>query len=331
MINEAISEGARKDVACRALNLSIRTLQRWERKPVVGDLRTGPKTASHRLTKDEVKRILEVINSEEYMDLPACQIVPRLADQGKYLCSEASLYRILRRERLLKHRYRSIRPQKRKTPLKYTAEKPNEIWSWDITLLRSPIRGRYFYLYLVEDIYSRKALGWRVEDRESDLLSADLIQDCLKKEGIKGENLRLHADNGNAMKSGTILATLQRLGVVPSFSRPSVSNDNAHIESLFKTLKYRPEYPYRPFKTLEEARGWMEAFFKWYNEHHLHSRINYVTPNARHSGFHQDVLAKRTIVYQKAKSQNPRRWSKDVRNWQKDTNSSLNPHGVRSA
>jgi len=265
------------------------------------------------------------------MDLPVCQIVPRLADQGKYLCSESSMYRILRRERLLKHRFRSAPPKRLKTSLKYIAKGPNEIWAWDITLLRTPIRGRYYFLYLVEDIYSRKALGWRVEDKESDIISSELIQECLRTEKVKGSQIRLHSDNGGAMKGATILATLQRLGVVPSFSRPKVSNDNAHIESLFKTIKYRPEYPYRPFKDLLEARDWMDSFFTWYNSNHLHSRLNYVTPNDRHRGWHELILAQRLSVYQKAKLQNPRRWSRSVRNWEKESLATLNPHGVRSA
>lgn len=174
-------------------------------------------------------------------------------------------------------------------------------------------------------------MDWRIEERESDILSSELIQECLKTEKVKGSQIRLHSDNGGAMKGSTMLATLQRLGVVPSFSRPKVSNDNAHIESLFKTLKYRPEYPYRPFKDISEARTWMDSFFTWYNGHHLHSRLNYVTPNDRHRGWHELILAKRLSVYKKAKSRNPRRWSQSIRDWEKESLVALNPHGVRSA
>jgi transposase InsO family protein len=272
-----------------------------------------------------------VINSTEFMDLPVCQIVPRLADQGIYLCSESSMYRIMRKRVLLKHRFRSTPPKRLKVDLKYIAKRPNEIWAWDITLLRSPIRGRYFFLYLVEDIYSRKAIGWRVEDRESDFISSQLIQACLTAENVQGSQIRLHADNGGAMKGSIILATLQRLGVIPSFSRPKVSNDNSQIEALFRTVKYRPEYPYRPFKDLAEARDWMESFFTWYNGHHLHSRLNYVTPNDRHRGLDKLILANRLSVYRKAKLKNPSRWSGTIRNWEKETLAALNPHGVRSA
>jgi putative transposase len=331
LIKEAVVKGARKDPACEVLNLSIRTLQRWVKTPDVGDQRKGSHKQSHRLSEEEINQVLKVINSTEYMDLPACQIVPRLADRGIYLCSESSMYRIMRRRNLLKHRFRSVPPRRLKTDLKHIAEKSNEIWSWDITYLRSPIRGKYFYLYLVEDIYSRKAIGWRVENQENDLISSQLIQECLRTENVPGSQIRLHADNGRAMKGSIILATLQRLGVIPSFSRPKVSNDNPHIEALFKTVKYRPEYPYKPFKDLEEARDWMESFFTWYNNHHLHSRLNYVTPNDRHHGIDNVILANRVSVYQKAKLQNPSRWSRVIKNWNKESIATLNPHGVRRA
>lgn len=265
------------------------------------------------------------------MDFPICRIVPQLADRGIYLCSESSMYRLLRKHKLLAHRLRSMTPRRQKQEIKYMADQPNEIWTWDITLLRSPVRGRYYYLYLIEDVYSRKILAWRVEERESDFYTTRLIKECMAKEGSAATHLRLHADNGNCMKSATMLATLQSLGIIPSFSRPKVSNDNAHIESLFKTLKYRPEYPYRAFKNIEEARNWINTFVCWYNQDHLHSGLNYVTPNDRHERRDEQILEKRMKIYWRANKNHPRRWSRGIRNWKKSIVSALNPHGIRAA
>lgn len=265
------------------------------------------------------------------MDLSVNQIVPRLADKGIYLCSESSMYRIMRRDQLLTHRIRSVKPKRHKGKLKYIATKPNEIWVWDITLLRALMVGTHYYLYLVEDIYSRKILDYRVEDRECSTYSSQLIENCISKEKIIPKDLRLHSDNGVPMKSSTMLATLHRLGVVPSFSRPCVSNDNPHVESLFRTLKYRPEYPYKPFKSLEEARIWVDKFINWYNHHHLHSGLSYVTPNDRHTGSYRQILAKRSQVYCQARRNNPQRWSGGIRTWNINKTTALNPYGVRAA
>ena len=175
------------------------------------------------------------------------------------------------------------------------------------------------------DIYSRKIVGWQVYENESSAQAADLMTDICQREGIKPNQVTLHSDNGSPMKGATMLATLQQLGVIPSFSRPSVSNDNPYSESLFRTLKYRPEYPEQPFPTLEAARDWVHFFVDWYNKEHLHSAIRYITPEQRHTGQDEEILERRKEVYQQAKLANPNRWSNEIRNWDVIKEVHLNP------
>lgn len=213
-----------------------------------------------------------------------------------------------------KHRQASL-PPTYSSPVPLTATGPNQLWSWDITYLPSIVRGRFFYLYMVMDLYSRKAVACQVYEYESGDLAADLITDACICEKITKKQMTLHSDNGSPMKSATMLAKLQDLGVMPSFSRPSVSDDNPYSESLFRTLKYRPEYPERPFESLHEARKWANRFVQWYNSEHLHSGINFVTPEDKHNRRDVKILTNRHQVYQEAKSQHPERWSGKTRNW----------------
>ncbi len=175
------------------------------------------------------------------------------------------------------------------------------------------------------DIYSRKIVGWQVHDSESSDLAANLLVDVCYREGLQRHQVVLHSDNGSPMTGATMLATLQQLGIIPSLSRPSVSNDNPYSESLFKTLKYRPEYPSLPFKTLVDAREWVAGFVSWYNHEHLHSAIKFVTPAQRHAGNDKTILAKRHQVYQAAKAKYPQRWSGNTRNWEPVQEVLLNP------
>jgi transposase InsO family protein len=175
------------------------------------------------------------------------------------------------------------------------------------------------------DIYSRKIVGWEVHEREAAELSSILMQEALAGEGIDGTDLVVHSDNGGPMKGATMLVTLQNLGVIPSFSRPSVSDDNPFSEALFKTLKYCPHYPTRPFADLEEARKWVKDFVRWYNTQHLHSGIKFVTPEQRHYGEDTRILEKRKQIYEAAKKRNPERWSGNTRNWEVIKSVRLNP------
>ncbi len=314
LIVEACKSGARKSKAAQLLGLTIRTLQRWS-KNGLSDSRKGSRAApGNKLSDDEKTGIINVLESSEYADSNPNQIVPKLADQGIYLGSEATMYRILRELKMNMHRQPSL-PAKRHSPEPLIANGPNQLWSWDITYLPSTVRGRFFYLYMVMDLYSRKAVACQVYEYESGDLAADLITDACIREKIPKEQVTLHSDNGSPMKSATMLAKLQDLGVMPSFSRPSISNDNPYSESLFRTLKYRPEYPDKPFQTICEAREWANRFILWYNKEHLHSSIHFVTPEARHQGKDIKILANRQYVYQEARLKNPERWSGKTRNW----------------
>lgn len=181
------------------------------------------------------------------------------------------------------------------------------------------------YLYLFMDIFSRKVVGWQVYETESSELASEVMRDICERENIARNQVVLHSDNGSPMKGATMLATLQALGVMPSFSRPAVSNDNPFSESIFKTLKYRPTYPRRPFENLLAARQWVDTFVHWYNEEHRHSAISFVTPAQRHAGLDAALLRKRVEVYEAAKARHPERWSGSTRNWQHVTIVHLNP------
>lgn len=242
------------------------------------------------------------------------QIVPALADQDTYVASESSFYRVLRQADQLVHRGKAKRPaHSRPEPL--TADAPNQVWSWDITYMATTVKGLFFYLYMIMDVYSRKIVGWEIFDTESAEHASTLFRKTHLREGIAGDALVLHSDNGSPMKGATMLATLQKLGVIPSFSRPSISNDNAFSEALFKTLKYHPGFPEKPFEKIETARKWVDGFQHWYNEVHHHSALKFVTPGQRHRGEDGAILTHRQTVYESARAQNPERWSGKIRNW----------------
>lgn len=331
LVKEAEKSGAGRTAACRVLELSLRTLQRWELRPDQGDQRNGPLTAATNcLSNAERQRMIEVANSATYRDLSPWQIVAKLADLGVYIASESSFYRVLGEQNLLAHRSKS-KPKRQHRPKSLIARQPNEVWSWDITYLKSPVKGLYYYLYLILDVFSRLIVDWSIEEVESAEHSARLIDRACQKQGVSKWKLNLHADNGGPMKGATMLATLQRLGVMPSFSRPSVSNDNPYSESLFKTLKYRPSFPDGAFAGLEEANEWVRRFVNWYNTEHLHSGIRFVTPSQRHEGLDTTILKNRATVYAAAKALNPSRWSRQTRNWAKMGEVYLNPEKEAAA
>lgn len=314
LILEACRSGARKSKAAHLVGLTIRTLQRWEQKGIL-DNRKGSRAApANKLSDDEKAHIIRVLESPEFADSNPNQIVPKLSDQGIYIGSESTMYRILRELKLNIHRQSSL-PGKNNCPTPLIAKASNQLWSWDITYLPSTVKGRFFYLYMIMDLYSRKAVACQVYEYESGDCAAEMITDACIREDIPREQITLHSDNGSPMKSATMLAKLQDLGVMPSFSRPSISNDNPYSESLFRTLKYRPEYPEKPFKNLCVAREWADRFIHWYNREHLHSGINFVTPEDRHNGKDAAILEGRHRLYQEAKLKHPERWTRQTRNW----------------
>jgi len=310
------------------LEISPRTLQRWrENGEVKADGRKHASTRSepaNKLSEHERRQILDVANTPQFAHLPPSQIVPALADQGLYIASESSFYRVLREGEQLAHRGKA-KPATRQRPKPLQADAPNQLWSWDITYLASTVKGAFFYLYLIMDVFSRKIVGWEVDDSESAERAAAVCRKAHLREGIADDALVLHSDNGSPMKGATMLATLQRLGVMPSFSRPSVSDDNPYSEALFKTLKYHPGFPEKPFESLEEARRWVVGFEHWYNEIHHHSALRFVTPAQRHRGEDIDILAQRHALYEVAKAQHPERWSGPTRNWRPEEVVYLNP------
>ena len=326
LLSEAMVQGARQDRACAAVCLSERTLQRWQRDAARGDQRPERLQApKNKLSALERQRLVAVANSDEFGHLPPGQIVPRLADRGLYLASESTFNRVLKAEHQLRHRGAERPSHKRSKPRALFAVAPDELFSWDITYLPTRVRGIYFYLYLFLDIYSRKIVGWQIYESESSELAAEVMRDICERENIAPGKVVLHSDNGSPMKGATMLAMLQGLGVVPSFSRPAVSNDNPFSESLFKTMKYRPSYPQRAFETLLAARQWVSHFVQWYNHEHRHSAIRFVTPGERHAGLDTALLSKRVEVYEAAKARHPERWSGTTRNWQPITVVYLNP------
>jgi len=309
------------------LNISLRTLERWEKPEGNQDKRSCAtrQSQANELTEEERTMILTIANSKEYCDLPPCKIVPSLADKGQYIASESSFYRILRAEKQLKHRLKS-KPAKHHKPDEYIASGPNQVWSWDISYLPTTVRGLYFYLYLIVDIYSRKIVGWSIHEQESSEHASSLIKQACLDEGVRQDQLVLHSDNGKPMKGVMMMSMLEMLGVVPSFSRPSVSDDNPFSESLFRTVKYHPTFPaVTKFNIITEARIWMEKFNIWYNTEHMHSGLKFITPQQRHTGIDKNILGKRDLVYKMAKQQKPERWARHTRNWSLPDYVTLNP------
>ena len=334
LIADAVTAGARCFKACAELEISDRTLRRWTRDGQVHvdqrPLVPRPEPAN-KLSEAERAAVLNVCNSTEFASFPPSQIVPKLADRGQYLASESSFYRILHADGQQHHRGRAKPPARRKPPTSYKASAPCEVWTWDITWMPGPVAGMFFYLYLIVDIFSRKIVGWEVHEREAADLAATLIQKAVWAEACIARPLVLHADNGSPMKGATMKVTLEKLGITASYSRPRVSNDNPFSEALFRTCKYRPDWPGKGFATKADARVWVKSFADWYNDTHLHSAIRFVTPNARHGGQDRNTLANRAILYAKARTQNPQRWSGKIRNWQPAGPVWLNPETETSA
>jgi transposase InsO family protein len=330
LIDEAVHAGARQRAACELQGLPERTLQRWRRSPEDRRLNVV-RSAPNRLSDLERRQVIATATSPEFRDLSPKQIVPRLADRGQYLASESTFYRVLRTEGLLTHRGAARPPSSSRAPRRHVANGVHQVWSWDITYLKAPVRGSFYFLYLIVDIWSRKIVGWQVHERESPELAAQLFARTCMQLDLDPAGLVLHSDNGGPMKGSTMLATLQRLGVVPSFSRPRVSDDNPYSEALFRTLKYRPEYPTKAFASLEEATAWVTRFVRWYNTEHLHSGLNFVTPEDRHASRDAALLARRHQVYLKARALRPERWSQDTRDWSPVGAVYLNPDALPSS
>jgi len=319
LIGEATLAGARQAPACSILGLSEGTVQRWLcGEPDALDGRsTRHYEPSHKLSAGERAELLAVANSAEFGHLPPSQIVPRLADQQGYIASESTFYRILREENQLAHRRseRAARSWRKRHAVMPDA--PNHLYSWDITYLPSAIRGQYYYLYLFMDVFNCMIISWQVYTEESGAQAGKVLKDLCAHEAIQPDQVILHSDKGGPLKGATMLATLQALGVMPSLSRPGVGNDNPYSESLFKTLKYRPVYPLKPFDTPCTACNWVTELVRWYNHEHRHSAIRFVTPGQRHNNLDRDILDRRAALYESARQSNPLRWKGQTCNWRR--------------
>ena len=330
-IGVAHSAGARLRLACETAGIDLRTLQRWKAHQglVEGDGR--PQAArplpSHALSEAERVRLLVVANEPRFAAVPPARIVPMLADEGIYLASESSFSRVLRAHGQAIHRGRAKVPRASRPPTTHIATAPRQVWCWDMTYLPGAVLGRWFYLYLILDLYSRKIVGWEVHDSDHADHAAHLVRRTALAEGIAAMQAKpvLHGDNGSTLKATTVLAMLHWLGVKPSYSRPRVSDDNAYAEALFRTAKYRPEFPVKGFATEVDARAWAASFVRWYNFDHRHSGIRYVSPAQRHAGDDHAILAARHALYTQAREMNPARWSGATRNWSPIGAVTLNP------
>lgn len=314
LIDTAVRAGARQSAACNELGVCIRTIQRWHHQLQDGRPGACRSEPANKLSDSERLAVLQAANRPDCAGLTPHEIVPKLADEGVYLASESTFYRVLKSAGQAHRRGRSRKPKAR--PLTtHRADGPNQIWCWDITWLPSNIKGRFFYWYMVKDVYSRKLVMNDVHEAESAEHAGVLMERACLREKILPDKLILHSDNGSSMKGATMLAALHDLGVLPSFSRPRVSNDNAYAEALFRTAKYCSRWPQRPFESLDEARQWVMEFVAWYNDEHLHSALKYVTPSQRHEGHDRLSLEKRAHLYLEARRRKPERWAGSVRNW----------------
>jgi len=260
------------------------------------------------LSSDERHEVLDLLCSGRFVDLSPHQVFMTLLDEGTYVCSVRSMYRLLRDHGLSGDRRRGGHRHPGHHPMPIVmASRPNEAWSWDITKLRGPAKGVVYFLYTILDIFSRKVVGWTLTERESARTAERLIRRTLEREGIPRDQLTLHADRGGPMIAGDLAELLTGLGVRKSHSRPRVSNDNPYSESQFKTLKYRPDYPQR-FESLTAARAWCRSFFSWYNTTHYHSGVAYLRPSDLHAGRHPEILQRRQVTLDQAYEAKPRRF-----------------------
>ena len=329
-IEEAHQAGARLHEACKLVGLDLRTLQRWKAQGLTqGDRRPTAvrQPPAHALSPEERAEVLRVANEPRFADVPPARIVPMLADEGVYLASESSFARVLRAAGMNAPRGRAKAPQPRRPPTTHVATAPNQVWCWDVTYLPTTVRGVWLYLYLILDLFSRKIIAWEVHDRDDADHAVELLRRAALREGLAGTDPKpwLHGDNGATLKATSVLAMLHWLGIKPSYSRPRVSDDNPFAEALIRTLKYRPEMPPGGFGDLVTARAWAAQLVDWYQHHHRHSALRYVTPDQRHQGRDHQILQARHHLYLTARELNPARWSRHTRNWTPIGAVTLNP------
>lgn len=291
--------------ACAALGMPRATFYRQAAREVWAPAAERPEPPLA-LSEAEEQRVLDVLHEPRFRDFTPYYVYATLLDEGVYHCSIRTMYRILAKHDEVHERRRQVsRPYYQKPELLATG--PNQVWSWDITKLKGPVKWNYFHLYVILDIYSRCVVGWMVAHREQATLAEKLIKDTCAKQCIQPEQLTIHADRGSSMKSKAVALLFSDLGVTKTHSRPQVSNDNPYSESQFKTLKYSPAFPER-FGSIEDARSFCRDFFRWYNVDHKHSGLGLLTPEQVHYGEHEEILQKRAIVLEAAFKEHPKRF-----------------------
>lgn len=289
--------------ACDALGLPRATYYR-ELAPMHGPHRK--KRAPRALPEAERRAVLDVLHELRFEDLAPAEVYATLLDEGRYLCSERTMYRVLAEHSEVRERRAQLRHPKYAAP-ELLATKPNQLWSWDITKLLGPTKWTYFYLYVVLDVFSRYVVGWLVADAESSVLAEKLLAEAAERQGIVPGQLTIHADRGSSMKSKPVAMLLADLGITKTHSRPHVSNDNPYSEAQFKTLKYRPDFPER-FGCVEDCRGFHGDFFGWYNNEHHHTGLGLMTPADVHFGRAEERRHARSVVLEAAHAAHPERF-----------------------
>jgi putative transposase len=293
-------------LVAEAMDLSAATLRRRFRPPEPKGKRPSPHSM---LSLAEEQAILDVLHSDRFVDVAPAEVVATLMDEGVYLGATRTFYRVLEKHQEVKERRNQMAHPKREVP-RLVAMAPNQVWSWDITKLKGPNPWEYFYLYVILDIYSRYVVGWMLGRRETAELAKRLVEQAYENQGLgKDTGLKLHSDLGAPMKAKPFIALTAKLGIANSFSRPRVSDDNPYIESHFRTLKYRPEFPGR-FGSYEDCEAHCQRFFGWYNQQHRHSGIAYLTPEVVHYNRAEGVIAQRQQVLDAAKLAHPERFIK---------------------
>lgn len=322
LIGDAVDSGGRRTAACEIIGISLSTLRRWETAGCRDKRKGAEKTACRKLCEAERQSIVDVCCEPRFRDLTPYVIYAKLLDEGRYLASVSTIYRVLRERNLVHHRGESKPQTRRSKPPELKATGPDQVYSWDITYLPTHVRGIFLYAYVLMDVWSRKIVGWEIHAEESEEVARAFFARVAASRDVHG--VRLHADNGNPMKGMTILVLFFSLGIIPSYSRPRVSDDNPYSEALFKTVKYTTGYPKR-FKDIEHARTWFADFTNWYNTEHLHSAIGYITPDQRHAGKAPAIMRKRNAVLTAARSANPERWPNGQQHWDEHPVVYLNP------
>ena len=292
--------------ACRALGVARASVYRFFRRKDKPSTPNDPLKPERSLTEDEKRLVLDTLNCQRFVDMPPAEVYATLLDEGVYLCSIRTMYRILKENDQVRERRNQARHVDYERP-ELLATRPNELWSWDITKLKGPAKWTYYYLYVILDVFSRYVVGWMVAPRESAELAGKLISETIRKQEADPTTLTIHADRGSSMKSKCVAMLLSDLGVTKTHSRPHVSNDNPFSESQFKTMKYRPEFPAN-FGCSEDARGFCGDFFDWYNREHHHSGIALLTPEMVHYGLADEVSQARLETLQQAYRQHPERF-----------------------